>query len=145
MNNAGCQVAGPTKFLSVAFNIFECGIWSMFSVWRLVFCGGSYIFVRRVHTCFLLQWFDRKNSNSIWIWLREKRFLTARLSNLAINLARAAVFRDVSTKCGESDVVQFGTWKFYSGGKNRLLLQINLTWRWKKNSCETLASIYEST
>jgi hypothetical protein len=91
-----------------------------------------WIFWKRVHTCFLLQWFDRKKSKSTWVRFPDERFLTARLWNLAVNLARTAIVTDVSTKSGEGDIVQLGIWKLYSG-KNRLpLLQINLTWRWKQ-------------
>jgi hypothetical protein len=144
--NTGCQVARPIKFFSVAFNIFEYGTWSLLSIWRLVFCGGSYIFGKRVHTCFLLQRFDRKKSNSIWILLPDKRFLTPRLWNLAVNLPRAAIVTDVSTKCSEGDIVQFRIWKLYSGEKSASFSSDKSNLKMETtNLRETLVSIYENT
>lgn len=80
-----------------------------------------------MHTCFMLQRVDKEKSNSNSIWFPDKRFFTARLCNSAVNLARAAIVTDVSTKCREVDIVQFGISKLYRGGNRLPLLQINLT------------------
>jgi hypothetical protein len=70
-----------------------------------------------VQTCFLYSNLTGRSQSLVDYGFLTTRFLISLLRNLSVNSARVKTATDVSTKCSEGDIAQFGTWKPYIGKK----------------------------